>query len=245
MPVWTSKQLDDYKIAGHYGFSGARIEDLGSAEYTLVVIAVDTSGSVSAYREGIEQCLKTVARACRVSPRADNLMLRVFTFDSTLDEKHGFKPLMHCHESLYDDAIRCGGMTALYDACFNGLRSLSDYGRKLSEHDFDVNAVLFVITDGQDNSSRVRPSDVALLAERAVTEEAVESITTILVGLGVDGGLDSYLQGFHTKAHFDQYIGLSDADDDTLARLADFTGRSILAQSRALGTGVSSVLLTF
>ena len=44
--------------SGRYGFSATRIADLGAAEYTLVAIAADASGSVSALRRRIERCMR-------------------------------------------------------------------------------------------------------------------------------------------------------------------------------------------
>ena len=91
MPIFKGKDMNDHKLAGSsYGFSAKRIDDLGASEYTLVAIAADVSGSVSSFKKEIESCVREIVRACRHSPRADNLMLRFTRFDSRVSEVHAF-----------------------------------------------------------------------------------------------------------------------------------------------------------
>jgi hypothetical protein len=247
MPIFDDSTHSTYDISGTpYGFSGTRIADLGATEYTLVVIAADVSGSVSAYQDAIEDCVKRIVGSCRQAPRVDNLMLRFVTFDSQLDEVHGFRPLGDCHPDAYTGTICPGGCTALFDASVNAIESARLYGKQLADAGFDVNLITFVITDGEDNSSAATAKSVGKALSGVVTSESVESMLSILVGVGVNSNdFSAYLDDFRKCAGFDQYIELCHADEATLARLADFVGRSISAQSRALGTGASSLPLTF
>ena len=101
------KSLGKHAILGsHYGFSATHLDDLGAAEYTLVAIAADASGSVTSFKTDIERAIAEVAKACRASPRADNLMLRLLTFDSHVREVHGFMPLPACDPSRYAGSDR-------------------------------------------------------------------------------------------------------------------------------------------
>ena len=66
MPILTDNQT--HSVAGSsYGFSGKRIEALGASEYTLVVLAADTSGSVSQFIPDIEKCIQQVVPAIQRS----------------------------------------------------------------------------------------------------------------------------------------------------------------------------------
>jgi len=246
MPVFDD-QLQNLSVNGsQYGFSGTRIEDLGAAEYTLVTIAADVSGSVFAFKNEIESCIGEIVRACRRSPRADNLMLRLIAFDSSLEEVHGFKPLSECAPDRYKGCLRAGGTTALYDAAHNGVGAMTTYGRRLTDHDFDVNGILFVITDGADNASKQTVRGVAAALTDAVSGEHVESMVSILVGVNVQAAnISKYLMDFSAKAGFTQYIELNNADAGILARLADFASRSIAVQSASLGTSAPSQALSF
>ena len=161
-------------IAGSsYGFSATRINSLGAAEYTLVTIAADVSGSVSGFEKDIERAIKEVVKACRHSPRADNLMLRLVMFDHSLVEIHGFKPLMGCDPSDYDGCLHIGGTTALFDAAHNAVAAVAQYGKDLSDNDFEVNGIVFVMTDGLDNASSMKPAgrvEHALASKRLHTK---------------------------------------------------------------------------
>ena len=184
MPV-----LDDHTIAGStYGFSATRLGDLGASEYTLVALAADVSGSVSPFMDQIELCVQRIARTCRRSPRADNLLLRVVQFGTDLAEVHGFKPLPEIDPDDYVGALACRGSTALYDAAHNAIESVTRYGKSLTDNDFSVNGIVFVITDGHDCASTETARSVGEALTRAVRGEALESLVTILIGVDVKSG---------------------------------------------------------
>lgn len=239
--------MKQHNINGsHYGFSAARIDDLGSSEYTLATISADVSGSVGAFEKDIERCIKEVVRACGHSPRADNLMLRTTTFASTLTEIHGFVPLTQCHPDDYDGALQIGGNTALYDAAHNSVSAITSYSEQLSNAGLSVNAIAFVITDGMDNGSQTNAKSLKTAMRRALKSEALESLLTVLVGVGVgDANVSRYLKDVKRDAGFSKYIELDKADATTLAKLAHFVRGSIIAQSRALGSGGISQSLIF
>jgi uncharacterized protein YegL len=222
----------------HYGYSATRLEDLGAAEYTLVTIACDASGSVSGYRAELEQTLKRIVQACQYSPRADNLLLRLVTFDDTLHEQHGFQLLERCNQANYDGVLKIGGTTALYDASENAVSAARDYAQQLNAGDFSANAIIFVLTDGMDNASALTPRQVKAALTQAVTEESLESLVSVLIGVNVsDRTVGGYLQDFKADVGFTQYVEIGKADAKTLAKLAEFVSRSISAQSQSLGTG--------
>jgi hypothetical protein len=247
MPVLTDLNMEQQTLpTGHYGYSATRIEDLGAAEYTLVTIVNDVSGSVSQFRGEMEAALREIVRACKLSPRADNLMVRLVTFADQMDEAHGFKLLQQCHLDDYRRILRIGGCTALYDSAENAISATTSYGKQLTDADFSVNAIVFVITDGMDNASTLGVRQVREALTQAVTSEALESLVSVLIGVNVqDSSVGAYLQDFKTAAGFNQYVEIGSANAKTLAKLADFVSRSISAQSQALGTGGPSQTLTF
>lgn len=248
MPRLNSQNMDTHKIDGTgYGFSATRVEDLGASEYTLVVLVVDSSSSVSGFQREEDACIKEVIRACRQSPRSDNLLVRVVTFDNKIDEVHGFKPLSVCNEDDYDNTVNPYGMTALYDATVNGVESAVRYGKTLTDQDFLANGILFVLTDGEENRSKLTVKSVKDALGHAVRTEALESLVSVLVGIntGATAGLSQYLDNYRNDAGFSQYIDIGKADARSLAKLADFISRSVSSQSQALGTGGPSQSLSF
>ncbi len=247
MPIFNDNTMENQQIAGsNYGFSAKRIGDLGATEYTLVGLTADVSSSVHYFSDGIEKCVKEVVSSCRRSPRCDNLMLRMTTFNQDIDETHGFRPLTDCDPDKYDGCINPNGMTALYDAAHNLVESVTQYGQDLSNSDFEVNGIIFVITDGMDNRSTETPASVAKAIERARQHEELEPVLTLLIGVNItDPQVSQYLKTFETEGKFDKYVELDNADEKTLAKLAEFVSKSISSQSQALGTGGSSTVLSF
>lgn len=240
--------LEDFKLpGGTYGFSGAKLDTLGATAYTLVNIVVDKSGSVDGFKVELINCLKEIIKACKLSPRADNLMIRLTAFDHRLDEVHGFKMLQDCNLADYDNALNNGGgATALFDSAENAVSAVSNYGKTLVDGDYDVNAIVVVITDGEDNRSAYTVNNVKSALAGAVKKETLESLVSILVGVNTaEQRMKDYLDNFHKVAGFTQFVDISNANEKSLAKLAQFVSKSVSAQSQALGTGGPSKSLTF
>jgi uncharacterized protein YegL len=230
----------------HYGYSATRLDDLGATEYTIATIVADVSGSTAAFIFDMETAVTRIVQACKFSPRADNLLLRLIAFDDSLNEMHGFKLLENCHLADYGGVLKSGGSTALYDATENAVASTTNYAQKLAAGDFSANAIVFVITDGMDNASKTSAKQVRVAIADAIRSEALESIVSVLIGVNVsDAQVSAYLKRFQVEAGFTQYVELDNADAKTLARLAEFVSQSISAQSQALGTGGASQPLVF
>lgn len=229
---------------GTFGFSATRLEELGATEYTLATVVVDTSSSVHDFKNDMEACLREIVKACKLSPRADNLLLRVVAFDTTLTELHGYKLLEQCNLDDYNGCLDVGGMTALHDAAENAVSAANAYAKDLAENDFAVNGIVVVITDGEDNQSKGYATDVQKACEAAMRSEVLESLVTILVGVGTKQypQLSGYLKDFQSAAGFMQYVEIDDANAKTLAKLAAFVSKSISMQSQSLGTGGPSKL---
>ena len=115
MPILNDASLEQVTLPNsHYGYSATRLEELGATEYTVVTVACDVSGSTAPFICEMEAAIARIVQACKSSPRADNLLLRLVAFDDTLAELHGFKLLENCHLADYGGVLRAGGTTALY-----------------------------------------------------------------------------------------------------------------------------------
>lgn len=238
--------LEQFAVAGsNFKFSGERIQNLGATEYTLVTILCDISGSVSSYSKDLEKCLGEIIFACRKSPRADNIMMRLVTFNNYVFENHGYKLLQNCNPDDYNGMLKCGGGTALFDATFDAVNAIKTYGKTLYDQDFTVNGVIYILTDGDDNSSTVSSLAIKKLIEDLSKEECLDSFTSILVGVGVDNSTSLYLDNFKNEAGITGYIKMDDATKGSLAKLANFVSKSISSVSSSLGSGVSNSQITF
>lgn len=248
MTKFGSQPLDLQKHqTGHFGFSAKKLDDLGATEYTLVTFVADRSGSTSGFQNEMEAAIKEGLGACFHSPRSDNLMVRYITFDTNHVEDHGFKLLEECKLDDYDNTLPPGGMTALFDATIDGVEGISNYGRDLLEGDFAVNGIIFVVTDGMENSSGIKDVSVVRKAlEQAVQGENLESLQSILIGVNItDPTVSASLQDFKDEAGFTKYVELKDANKSTLGKLAQFFSKSISSTSQSLGSGAPASSINF
>lgn len=229
--------------AGNFNFSGVRPDKLGATEYTLVTVVVDKTGSVSDHAQELLAMKKAVVEACRKSPRAEYLMFRSVEFNGRIDEVHGFVELNQIDPAAYT-APQCTGSTALFDATFSAVAATNAYARTLSDNDFNVNGIVFVITDGDDNESVQTPRSIAEEMARGVTTEAIESLNVVLVGINA-ARYRAELEAFQRDAHLTQYVDVGDATPQKLAKLAAFVSHSVSSQSQSLGTGGPSAPLVF
>lgn len=227
---------------GTYGYSAIKPEKLEATEYTLVNIIVDKSGSVSPFQQELSDAINTVINSCSKNPRMENIMVRVVYFNHCLEEINGFCPLKDLHDSYF---VSTSGGTSLYDATYEAIGSSIDYANILTnDHYMEVNAINFIITDGEDLHSKLNVEAIKNKNEEIVkNEELSGSIVTILIGIN-DIDCHNYLDNFKTKAKLDHYMSLGDATPESLAKLAGFVSKSISSTSQSLANG-KSIDLTF
>ncbi len=243
MSILDNSNLEQFTVAGsNFKFSGERIQNLGATEYTLVTILCDVSGSVASYSQDLEKCLGEIVLACRKSPRADNIMLRLVTFSNDLEESHGYKLLQNCNPDDYKGLLKCGGGTALFDAAYDAVGAVKTYGKTLYDQDFTVNGVAYILTDGDDNSSKVSPDMVKKMVDDIQKEECLDSFTSVLIGVGVNPTISMFLDKFKTAAGITGYIEMDDATKGSLAKLAGMISKSISSTSSSLGSGSGAPL---
>lgn len=240
MPRLNNSGMEEHQIGGgNFTFSGTRVESLGATEYTLVEIAIDVTGSISGHEDNLRDALIVAVKACKKSPRSDNLLLRVIKFSTSLsggiEEIHGFKPLSEINPDDYERFVT-GGLTPLYDAAYSTVGAMLAYGKQLTDNNFGVNGIIFVITDGGDNKSVSTPRMVKDAVDKAVSGESIESLITVLIGINAAHST-AELADFQKQAGFTQYIDAGDATPGKLAKLAEFVSQSVSSQSQALGTG--------
>lgn len=229
---------------GAFQFSGVRPEDLGAAEYTLVTIVTDTTGSVAGFETTLRNAVIDAVRACEKSPRADNLLVRFVTFNTSVNEVHGFKTLRQIDPQKDYQPFRCDGATALYDATKEAIGATDAYAKVLTDNDFDVNGIIFILTDGADNQSKCNRTDIATAIRNVKRNEYLESLIVILIGVNA-AGCAQWLDEFHQEAGLSQYVDISAFDAAKGAKLAEFISKSTAAQSQSLGTGGPSDILKF
>jgi len=234
---------------GTFTFSAKKIETLGATEYSLVTIIVDVSGSVMNFAASLLDCVKTVVEACKKNPRSDNLLLRFLIFNDDVTEVHGFRDLGTLEPNDYEDLFP-SGFTALFDATYDGVGATVEYAKRLSDQDYDVNGIIFIITDGMNNRGMVTPKMIKDKIEKELVNEEMESLLTLLVGLHEPGvswadEVERSLEQFKEDANLSEYLSIGEATPETLAKLANWASESVSSTSNALHHKVPSQVLQF
>lgn len=229
---------------GSFNFSAVKLDELGSSEYTLVTIAVDRSGSVTLYSAELLKALKSIIKACKKAPRAENLLLRIIQFNQNLQELHGFKLLSNIDADNDYQEPNTQGYTSLFDAVYSSVGATLTYAKKLSDQNFGVNGISFIITDGMDNASKVTPKMIQDYLNKTKVGEDIESLITVLIGINTSN-CATELEDFKVEANLTQFVDVGEATSGKLAKLATFVTKSISSQSQSLGTGRPSQTLNF
>lgn len=235
---------------GTFQFSGVRIENLGATEYTLVTLVIDISGSVVKFNTELLKMVKTVVESCKKSPRSENLLIRYIVFNENIMEQHGFRLLNDIDINDYQE-LNPYGLTALFDATYDALGATVEYSARLvNDYEFDVNGIVFVVTDGMNNRGTMTMKSISDKVSDALAHEDIESLMTILIQLKDPNSpwsaeINQHLKDFYQDANLTQFIDIGDATVGSLAKLANFVSQSVSSQSQSLGTGASSQILTF
>lgn len=231
---------------GSFQFSAVRPDELGASSYTLVTIVIDVSGSVFHFSDELLKTLKSIVEACKKSPMAENLLIRIVTFNHRdfIKEVHGFKLLSLIDLNDYK-RFRCESVTALYNATYEAITSTLNYSKTLIDSNYDVNGAIYIITDGVDNNSDIAsPESIKKEIERSAKNEIIESLLTVLIGINVSECKDD-LSEFSQRAGIMKFIDAGDASPSSLAKIAGFISKSISSQSQSINTGAVSQDLTF
>jgi len=228
----------------NFGFSAKRPEDLTGSEYTIVDIKIDASSSVQGFEDDLEKAVKTAVEALQKSPNVDRILLRVSTFASDIVEIHGYIPLADVDIANYK--IHTGGCTVLYDMGLESIESIGQYATQLDNMEYRVNALAIWITDGDNQGSRTgTPAKIKSAITAVKVSEKLESLKTILIGVGDNARVQTYLDNFKNEAALDQFVWIGDATPNSLAKMGGFISRSVSSSSQALGTGGLSKNLSF
>jgi uncharacterized protein YegL len=246
MPKLMDKDLSQLNAGSNYKFSATKVDSLGASEYTLATLVVDESGSVSGFKTELEKAMLAAKQACDKSPRAENLLMRATAFANGVREVHGFKLLKSIKDSDYKDCLQLGGSTALNRATHEALEATLSYAKTLAGQEFLTNAIVVVVTDGDNNINDVSVAEVASAIKRAAgAEKEMESITAVLVGITGNQGVIQILNDWQKAVGITQFVDVGDVTPGKLAKLANFVSQSISSTSAALGTGQGSKPISF
>lgn len=160
--------LDETVLLGCVGLDADRLD---AADATLVSVVIDMSSSMGPHAKAVIDAYNTMQKALADAKASGAILTTTWTFTDTLALLSGFeavgkKPPLSAH------SYRPAGGTALYDAVLAAMTGLVSYGQALWDGGIPTRKVLFVLSDGEDNSSRATVSTVERAARGLAQDEA-------------------------------------------------------------------------
>jgi uncharacterized protein YegL len=164
-------------------FGNFNPDDIQTDETINAVFIVDTSPSVTTYVKELNHAFNDFVETMQKSHIAERLFVSVIEFNSTVNVVTGFQPVKFI--TTMDFSKRINGYTALYDAVLSGLKNAIAYRSNLENSGVETKTLIFVITDGEDNSSSNPANTVKnLITKIKADERNAFSFTSILFGVG-------------------------------------------------------------
>lgn len=170
-------------------FNNFNPDEIQVDETINAVFAVDVSPSITTYVKDLNHAFNDFTETMQKSHVAEQLMVSIIEFDDKVRVSTGFQPIKQIPKMNFKPS---GGGTALYQATYQGLDMAIDYRSNLEASGVMAKTLLFVITDGMDNSSKVNAKQVKDKLEGILAQEQnAFSFTTILFGVGNAKGFEN------------------------------------------------------
>jgi uncharacterized protein YegL len=210
----------------HLQFGNFDPEKMEEDEVINVVLAVDVSISMHKNKEALNKAYSEFVDHFKGSHIAEKLYISRIEFNSSIQTHTGFQPVGQL--GPIDFGANMGGATALYDAVKEGLENAVKYRTDCEDSGVNVKTLLFVLTDGEDNSSASgAATDISDSIKTLLSEERnFASFTTILLGLGNQ----IYFEEAYNKMGLDHLAVAGDSAED-IRKMIGFISSSISSVS--------------
>ncbi|MDX2306512.1 MAG: hypothetical protein NW226_27125 [Microscillaceae bacterium] len=157
-------------------------EDIQVDETINAVFVVDISPSITTYVKDLNHAFNDFTLTMQKSHVADQLMVSIVEFNEKVHVKSGFQPIKQIPQTNF---VPSGAGTALYQATAQGLEMAINYRQNLEASGVMTKTLIFIITDGMDNSSSLTAGQVKNKIQDILKQEQnAFSFTTILFGVG-------------------------------------------------------------
>jgi uncharacterized protein YegL len=221
------------------GFSNVQFNNFDPAnvatdDVILVTLVIDKSGSVGAFVHDLDIVLNDFVDEISKSHVSDKVLVQTLLFNNTVEVAHGFKPITEM--AKFD--IQTRGTTALFDATRFALANATNYKNDLSQQGLTAKSLVFILTDGDDNASTSKPSDIAAILNSIYTNEQFANEFTIMAfGLGNEADFAKIFTSMGIKPELIAKVGV---DAKSLRSMIGFISSSVSSSgSGSVPTSVS------
>lgn len=223
-------------------FDAVDLAGFESNESTLVSVVVDMTGSTNRFADQILEMIKNIISGCKAAPKWEAFLIRVTVFNSLVGVKelHGFLPLKEIDGDAYP-ALVANGLTNLNNAVFDGVDAIAHIGGLLTAQYRSVNALLAVVTDGENNQFGRTEDEIATALRDAVTMEKVEGIVPFVVGINTST-YGALLADFCQKTGM-KFVDAGECSPKKVAQIGGLIAQSAVATSKVAGGGDTNTVV--
>jgi uncharacterized protein YihD (DUF1040 family) len=182
---------------GFVNYNGANFDPNQMAQMTSTVIqsvvVLDKSPSISSYVDPMNTAMSDVfMNELRGSHRKDDIVLQCVEFCEKVTFKSGFQRLVDVADDYLITSPQGSG-TALYSAVYEAMKSVKSYREDLEAQGIEVRTNIFIITDGEDNSSST--SDLInlkqMIKDLRSNESWINTFTISMFGVGSSSSFEA------------------------------------------------------
>lgn len=152
----------------------------------MCVVVTDVSPSISNYVDAMNTASRDVfMQELKNSHRKNDILIKNITFCEKVEHKSGFLPILNLQDD-YLDVKPQGRGTALYQAVDEAVSHAVSYREDLEAQGIEVRTTIFIITDGEDNSSSLQSlnSIKAQINDLRSNEAWASTFTINMLGVG-------------------------------------------------------------
>jgi len=148
----------------------ASAKDLGGDQATLILRIIDRTGSLLRYKGEMIEAARLNVQALKDSKTGDEMLMSTWTFNATdgftiVDGFVKLEDVTPLDSQNYD--MQPEDMTNLYDTVYTALTDefsgIVAYAKGLKKSGMRVKVTVLVLTDGEDNRSRINPEKIKAL----------------------------------------------------------------------------------
>jgi len=163
-------------------FNNFDIQNVQTEETINAVFVVDVSPSIDKYVNELNVAFNDFIQEMQQSHVSERLLVSRIEFCEDVKVVNGFQPISNVSLMKFKPK---GNGTALYDAVLLGMKNAVEYRENLEKSGVKTKTILFILTDGMDNSSAYgADSEVKRAIDEFKDEKNIFSFTSILFGIG-------------------------------------------------------------
>ena len=206
---------------------GVSADAIEASEVVLMTILLDDSGSIRFYAgntEAVVEGTNLVVEAVTKSKSVGDVLCHVAMLN-----KGSWVPytLITDVKRMTTSDLNPNGGTPLYDQAIVTLGTVMAKVQEFRNAGTPCRTVTLLVTDGNDEGSRKRASDVSKLVRDMLAQE-----TNIIAGMGIDDGRTDFKQVFREMGLEDQWILTPSNDPSSIRRCFQLFSRSSAAATQ-------------